>query len=124
MGPTWGRMNEISWGTMTSRFNSGKLVRNEQTEFPGWSYQFIMVEGMPGALAAEPQASAAEAKAMPKVGRLALAEKAKPNNIPTQPPPQRRIVVMTLGVQLCLRWFIEGQRITAAEVAHRLNRRS
>ena len=80
-----------------------------------------MVEGMPGALAAEPQASAAEAKAMPRVGRLALAEKAKPNKIPTQPPPQRRVVVMTLGVQLCLRRFIEGKRTTVAEVVHRLN---
>ena len=83
-----------------------------------------MVEGMPGALAAEPQISAVEAKAMAKSGRLALAEKAKPNKIPSQPPPQRRIVVMTLGVQLCLRWFIEGQRITGAEAVHRLNRQS
>ena len=76
---------------MKSRFDSGKLARNEQTEFPGWPYQFIMydIEGVPEALAAEPQASAAaEAKARPKVGRLALAaEKAKPNKIPTQPPP-------------------------------------
>jgi hypothetical protein len=32
---------------------------------------------------------------------------------------RRCIVVMTLGVQLRLRWLIEGQRITAAEVAHR-----
>ena len=66
---------------MKSRFDSGKLVRNAQTEFPGWPYQFIMVyiEGMPGALAAEPQASAAaEAKAMPKASRLAFAEKANP----------------------------------------------
>ena len=109
-------MNEIDWSVMKSRIDSGKLVRNGETEFPGWPYQFVMVEGMPGALTAEPQASAAEAKARPKVGRLALAEKAKPNKIPNQPPPQHRIVVMTLGVQLCLRWFIEGQRITAARL--------
>jgi hypothetical protein len=58
---------------MKSQFDSGKLVHNKPTEFPGWPYQFIVVEGMPGALAAEPQASAAEAKAMPKAGRLAWA---------------------------------------------------
>jgi hypothetical protein len=79
---------------------------------------------VPGALAAEPQASAAAAKAMPKAGRLALAENAKPNKIQNQPPPQRRVVGMTLGVQLRLRWFIEGQRTTAVEVVHRLNSQS
>ena len=110
VGLSWGQMNEINWSVMKSRFDSGKLVREGEAEVPGWPYQLIMVEGMPGALAAEPEASAAaDAKAMPKAGRLALAaEKAKPNKIPTQPPPQRRIAVMTLGVQLCLRWFIEG----------------
>ena len=61
---------------------------------------------------------------MPKAGRLALAEKAKPNNIPTQPPPQRGVAVMTLGVQLCLRWFIEDHRTTTVQAVHRLNRQS
>jgi hypothetical protein len=77
----------LTWGKLKSHFDRGKLVRNEHTEFPEWPY----------------------------VGRLALAEKAKPNKIPTQPPPQRCIVVMTLGVQLCLRWFMEGHRLTAGE---------
>ena len=31
---------------------------------------------------------------------------------------------MTLGVQLCLRWFTHGQRVTGAEAVHRLNRQS
>jgi len=66
-------MNERNCSVIKSRFDSGKLVRNEQTEVPGWPYQFIVLEGVPGACAAEPQASAAEAKAMPKAGCLALA---------------------------------------------------
>ena len=42
----------------------------------------------------------------------------------TQPPPERRVGVMTLGVQLCLRWFMYGQRITAGEDVQRLNRQA
>ena len=81
---------------------------------PGWPYNIILVEGIPQALAAEPQALLAAPAA------LQLDAKAKTNKIATLPPPQRRIVVMTLGVQLCLRRFIEGQRITASEIARRL----
>ena len=121
MGLPWGQMNEINWSVMKSRFDRG----NQCTEFPATSSLWLKLKRMPGALAAEPQASA-EAKAMPKVGRLALAAEkaAKPNKIPTQPPPKRRIGVMTAGVQFCLRCFMEGQRTTAGEDLQRLKRQA
>ncbi len=116
-------MIERNWSVMKKRFDRGELVRNQHT-FPRMALPVHYGRGA-RALAAESQASA-EAKAMPKAGRLALAAEkaAKPKNIPTQPPPRRRIRVMTLGVQLRLRWFMGGQRITAGEDVQRLNRRA
>ena len=92
---------------------------------PGWPFNRILAEGVPGALAAEPQAWAAGSapvpKAMPKVASaLASRRDAETEREPPQ-PPQRRIVVMTLGVQLCLRLFGEGQQMDPPQVVHRLD---
>ena len=119
MNLTWGQMHERNWALMKTRFNEGTMIRNECIPCPGWPYQFILA----GALAAEPQASAAagsapEPKAMPK---SAFARPQRPMPTPTPEPPQRPIVVMTLGVQLCLRWFGEGQQIAPPEVVRRLD---
>ena len=111
---------------MRARCQQGMMIRNASVTCPGWSFNFFLAEGVPGALAAEPQASAAGSapvpKAMPKAAfALASRRDAEPEREPTPPPPQRRTVVMTLGVQLCLRWFGEGQQMDPPQVVHRLD---
>ena len=120
-------MRQRDWAVMQARFDQGIMIRNESVACPGWPFNFILAEGVPGALAAEPQASAAGSapvpKAMPKAAfALASRRDAEPEREPTPPPqpPQRRIVVMTLGVQLCLRWFGEGQQKDPPQVVRRL----
>ena len=73
MNLTWWGMNERSWAVMRALFQQGIMIRDESVACPGWPVSYIHAEGVPGALAAEPNASAAGSapvpKAMPKAAR-------------------------------------------------------